>query len=91
MKYIHFVPYPTFSDDKNIYFKLEILYCRGPEKNKVIGNASAILARATLTEETHFSYYDYYLYDENLLDMLDDNHKEEALESCNKIAEVIWG
>ena len=90
MNHILFVPYPTFSDDKNIYFRLELLYGRFPN-NTVIGSGSAILARATLTEEAHFSYYDYYLYDENLLDMLDDNHEEEALESCNKVAKAIWG
>ncbi len=90
MQNILFVPYPTFSDDKNIYFKLELLYGRFPN-NTVVGSGSAILARGNLTEKAHFSYYDYYLYDENLLDMLDDNHEEEALESCNKVAKAIWG
>ena len=90
MCYIVFVPYPMFSDDKNIYLKFDMLLCKGMT-NEVIGKASAILTRATLTEKAHFSYYDYYLYDEKLLDMLDDNHKEQALASCDDIVEVIWG
>lgn len=91
MNNILFVPYPAFSDDKKIYFKLEILETTETAR-KVIGNCSSIFVRATLTEKEHFSYFNPYLYDEEEAVkkgiIIDD---EDALKECSIVAEAIWG
>ena len=91
MKNILFVPYPTFSNAKNIYFKLEILYCT-ESTNKVIGKCSAIFVRGTLTEKEHFSYFNPYLYDEE--EAVKKGiiiYDEDALKECSIVAEAVWG
>ncbi len=88
---IIYVPYPSYSNDKDIYLKLEILYCT-EFTNEVIGNCSAILTRATLTEKEHFSYFNPYIYDEKEAGkkgiIIDD---EDALKDCIPVSKAIWG
>lgn len=85
----NYVPYPNFSDDKYIYFKLEIL-CSIGNNTKVIGKCSAIFVKATSEKEAHFSYFESYLYDSEKWDeigfVVD---KENALRACRIVSRAI--
>lgn len=93
----HYVPYPNFSDDKHVYLKVEIICSTHSNgrvlEEKVMGNCSAILVKATPEKKAYFSYFDFYMYntEEAIEKGFRGCRETDVLAECEGILRAIGG